>query len=190
MPWARKARALDLRRLAVEDLDEHPADGLALGLRVVDARERGEELARRRPRGSAGCCSGRGRGRTTCSASLRRRRPVSTKTQVSWSPIASWISTAATEESTPPERPQITLPVAHLGADAGHRLGAEGGHGPVAAAAGDAVGEVAQDQRAARGVGDLRVELHAVEPPALVGDHRDRASPRRWRRRRSRAGWR
>ncbi len=35
---------------------------------------------------------------------------MSTKTQVSCAPIASWISTAATEESTPPERPQITLP--------------------------------------------------------------------------------
>jgi hypothetical protein len=30
--------------------------------------------------------------------------------QVSRSPIASWISTAATELSTPPERPQITRP--------------------------------------------------------------------------------
>jgi len=31
-----------------------------------------------------------------------------------------------------------------------------------------------QDQRAARGVGDLGVELHAVEPPRLVGDGRER----------------
>ena len=31
--------------------------------------------------------------------------------QVSWSPIASWISTAATLESTPPDNPQITLPL-------------------------------------------------------------------------------
>jgi hypothetical protein len=46
---------------------------------------------------------------TTCSASPSRKRPWSTKTQVSWSPIASWISTAATEESTPPDRPQITF---------------------------------------------------------------------------------
>ena len=37
--------------------------------------------------------------------------PWSTNTQVSWSPIASWISTAATAESTPPERPQITRPL-------------------------------------------------------------------------------
>jgi hypothetical protein len=43
--------------------------------------------------------------------------------QVSWSPIASWISTAATEESTPPDRPQITLPVADLLADLLDRLG-------------------------------------------------------------------
>jgi hypothetical protein len=30
---------------------------------------------------------------------------------VSWSPMASWISTAATALSTPPERPQITRPL-------------------------------------------------------------------------------
>ena len=48
---------------------------------------------------------------TTCSASFARISPWSTKMQVSWSPIASWISTAATEESTPPDRPQITRPL-------------------------------------------------------------------------------
>ena len=47
---------------------------------------------------------------TTCSASLRRIRPWSTKTQVSLSPTARWTSSAAIEESTPPERPQITRP--------------------------------------------------------------------------------
>jgi hypothetical protein len=36
---------------------------------------------------------------------------------VSWSPIASWISTAATALSTPPDNPQMTRPVADLGAD-------------------------------------------------------------------------
>ncbi len=44
----------------------------------------------------------------TCFASSSRSRPWSTKTQVSWSPIARWISAAATEESTPPDRPRIT----------------------------------------------------------------------------------
>ena len=46
--------------------------------------------------------------RSTCSRSCRRSRPVSTKMQVSWSPIALCTSAAATDESTPPDRPQIT----------------------------------------------------------------------------------
>ncbi len=47
---------------------------------------------------------------TTCSPSSFRIRPWSTNTHVSWSPTARCTSSAATEESTPPERPQITLP--------------------------------------------------------------------------------
>ena len=47
---------------------------------------------------------------TTCSASFSRISPWSTKTQVSRSPTARWTSSAATEESTPPESPQITRP--------------------------------------------------------------------------------
>ena len=47
----------------------------------------------------------------TCSPSFLRMSPWSTNTQVSWSPIARWTSTAATLESTPPDRPQITLPL-------------------------------------------------------------------------------
>ena len=46
----------------------------------------------------------------TCSPSFLRIRPWSTNTHVSWSPIARWTSSAATDESTPPERPQITRP--------------------------------------------------------------------------------
>ncbi len=45
---------------------------------------------------------------STWSASLRRSSPVSTNTQVSWSPIARCTSAAATAESTPPDRPQMT----------------------------------------------------------------------------------
>ena len=47
---------------------------------------------------------------TTCSPSPLRMSPWSTNTQVSWSPTARCTSSAATDESTPPERPQITLP--------------------------------------------------------------------------------
>ena len=39
---------------------------------------------------------------STCSASPARMSPVSTNTQVSWSPTALWTSAAATAESTPP----------------------------------------------------------------------------------------
>jgi hypothetical protein len=73
------------------------------------------------------------------------------------------------------------LAVADLGADALHGLGAEGGHGPVAGQARDLVGEVAQDERAAWGVRHLRMELHAIEPAALVGDHREGRAFRRRR---------
>ena len=58
----------------------------------------------------------------TCVGLVRRSRPWSTKTQVSWSPIALWISAAATLESTPPERPRITSSSPTCVADARHRL--------------------------------------------------------------------
>src|SRR6185312_15375081 len=45
---------------------------------------------------------------TTWSPSLRRIRPWSTNTHVSWSPTARCTSAAATDESTPPDSPQIT----------------------------------------------------------------------------------
>ena len=45
---------------------------------------------------------------TTWAASPLRSRPVSTKTQVSWGPTARCTSAAATEESTPPDSPQMT----------------------------------------------------------------------------------
>ena len=54
----------------------------------------------------------------TCSPSSLRIRPWSTNTHVSWSPIARCTSSAATEESTPPESPQIDAAVADLRADA------------------------------------------------------------------------
>src|SRR5215212_3516858 len=105
---------------------------------------------------------------TTCSASPRRRRPWSTKTQVSWSPIASWISTAdgridpagqAADDAAAPD----------LRADALDRLVLEGAHGPVAGQAGDLAHEVAQECRSVRRVHHLGVELHGIEPPSLVG---------------------
>ena len=45
----------------------------------------------------------------TCSASPDRSSPWSTKTQVNWLPTACCTIAAATAESTPPDRPQMTF---------------------------------------------------------------------------------
>ena len=54
----------------------------------------------------------------TWSPSFQRSRPVSTNTQVSWSPIALCSSAATTEESTPPDKPEDHLVRADLRAHA------------------------------------------------------------------------
>ncbi len=46
---------------------------------------------------------------TTCWASPALINPVSTKTQVNWSPIALCTRAAATAESTPPDSPHIAF---------------------------------------------------------------------------------
>ena len=48
---------------------------------------------------------------TTWSPSFLRIEPVSTNTQVSCGPIAECTNAAATAESTPPDRAQMTRPL-------------------------------------------------------------------------------
>ena len=133
---------------------------------------------------------------TTCSASPARSRPVSTKTQVSWSPIASCRSSAVTAESTPPERPQITRPPPTCS-----RMRCDGrlaGRRPSTSRRGSRRhgGRSSGAAPAARGVHDLGMELHAVDAPGVVGDRgerrgvrgRDHAKARRQRRRSCRRG--
>ena len=69
MPCARKSAPPIFFASRLEHVDEQAADGLALGLRVADAVERAEEQVAAPRRGRAGCCSGRGTGVTTSSAS-------------------------------------------------------------------------------------------------------------------------
>ena len=97
----------------------------------------------------------------TCSASFRRSRPWSTNTQVSRSPIARWISAAATDESTPPDKPEQHVVAADLRADRRDRLADVVVHVPVVAAAADVVREAREDRRALLRVRDLGMELHA-----------------------------
>ena len=109
-----KFRATELFRFRLEDIDEELADRLALLLGIGDACERVEEKSLPPQRGPAECCSCRGTAPRPSRPRPSRSSPWSTNTQVSCSPIASWISTAATAESTPPDRPQITLALADL----------------------------------------------------------------------------
>ena len=70
---------------------------------------------------------------STRSGSSRLSRPLLTKTQVSWSPTARWTRVAATAESTPPERAQMTRPeptVARIDSTAA-RTNDPGVHSPV-----------------------------------------------------------
>src|SRR5471032_3171631 len=109
--------------------------------------------------------------------SSRRSRPWSTNTQVSWSPMARWISAAATDESTPGQA-EDHLIAADLGADLLDRFRNIVGHIPVRLAAADLVHEAAQHGLALHRVRHFRVPLHTVEAALLVGHGGDRAA---WR---------
>ena len=101
---------------------------------------------------------------STCAASPSLCRPVSTKMQVSRWPIARSTSAAATDESTPPDRPHTARPVAPTRAATAATASPTKPaivHDRLAAA--DAKQEVRQDLAAARRVRDLGVELHAPE---------------------------
>ena len=162
-------RALELRRLAVEDVDEEPPDGLALVLRVgdpgqgaqeklsrinVDQRdvvvipEEGDDLVGLVQPHQAGVDEDAGELLADGLVNQHRGHRA--------------IDAAG--------KAADHAALAHLGADALDGLVLEPGHGPVALQPGDLVGEVAVDQRPARGVRHLGVELHPIEPPRLVGD--------------------
>ncbi len=97
--------------------------------------------------------------------------------QVRRSPTARWTRAAATEESTPPDSAQMTLPsepVAAACLSTRSRMRStveldEVGGGPVGFGPGDAVDEVGEDVLAARRMHDLGVELDPVEPAVRIG---------------------
>ena len=62
------------------------------------------------------------------------------------------------------------IPIADLATDLVDRLGAKPRHCPVAAAAGNLVGEVAQQRAALRRVHNLGMKEQAVETPDIIGD--------------------
>ena len=114
----------------------------------------------------------------TCSPSPLRIRPWSTNTHVSWSPTARCTSSAATDESTPPERPQIDAAVADLRADARDLLLDDRRRAPAAVGAADVLEERRQDLLAERRVDDLGVELDRVDAARRVLERGDRRGGR------------
>ena len=110
--------------------------------------------------------------RTTSSPSPARIRPWSTKTQVSWSPIASWISTAATAESTPPERPQITRPLPTLARIASRASARNAAIVQSLFSPATLWTKLAISSRAVGRVDDLGMEHQAVVAALFVGDQR------------------
>ena len=118
----------------------------------------------------------------TCSPSFLRIRPWSTNTHVSWSPIARCTSRAATDESTPPESPQITRPVptcARILSICSSMI--EAGR-PRARAAADLLEERGQHLLPVGRVDDLGVELDPVQAALDVlqrGDRRLRRARQR-----------
>jgi hypothetical protein len=115
-----------------------------------------------RPRTPGAAASAR-TGARICSASSSRMTPLSTKMHVRRSPIARWMSTAATLESTPPLSPQTRgRPPPARGSSPSPRRRTT--HRPVTGAAADAVREVAQDVGAVVRVRDLGVKEQRVQP--------------------------
>ena len=100
-----------------------------------------------------------------------RRRPLSTKMQVSRSPMALSSSLAATDESTPPDRPRMTRPRSPTCL----RMWTSASSAKLAIVQ---IGDSLQTRKrkfdeqlaAARRVRHLGVELDAVDAPLLVGD--------------------
>ena len=152
----------DAGGFVVEDGDEFVADDFAFCLGVGDSGE----LARKRSLESTATTLRPSLSRMvfwTLANSSLRRTPLLTKMQVRRSPMARCTRTAATEESTPPERPQMAWPVADFFAD-----GVDGGldevfGGPVGLGSADVEDEVAEEFRAVSGVVDFGMELHGPD---------------------------
>ena len=92
--------------------------------------------------------------------------------QVRRSPSARWTSAATTVESTPPESAHSTALRPDPLADARHPGVDEVLHRPVGLRAADAQHEVAQDLAPVDAVGDLGVELQAVDRPLAMAERR------------------
>ena len=154
----------------LENVDEEPADGFALQLRVRDALQGGEEARRRVDHVQVDAQVGGQRLVHGCGLALAQQAVVDEH----------GVEAGADGRVQQLRRDRGVHSAGHgaddlpRGADQGAHardlLLAEGGHRPVRRRAADARGEVAQQRRAAGGVGDFGVELDAVEREGVVRD--------------------
>ena len=173
MPCARNCGAAELLGLLVEHVDEHGADGLALGFGIalagerlqealagVDVHERNVEVAAEQRDDLLGLVEAQQAVVDEDAGELVADRLVD---QHGGDRAVDAAGQAADDAA-----------LADLGADLGDLGGAEVGHAPVARQAGDAAHEVADQLAALRRVRHLGVELHGVELALLVGDGGER----------------
>ena len=129
---------------------------------------------------------------TDFSSSLRNR-PLSTRMHESCGPIARYNSAATTDESTPPESPQITRSLPTRSRTCAIVCSAKSPSRQVPRAAADVGEEIGEDRFAVRRVRHFRVKLQAVERPLAMlhrGDRaRRRAAPAARSRRRRASTW-
>jgi hypothetical protein len=155
----------------LEHLDERTTDDLPLLFRLPDALEPAQEKRRRvdHPQIDVEMIAVEPLDRL---ALAFRSRPLSTKHTVSCRPIALCSSAAATEESTPPDRPSSTRPLPDPRADVLDRMRDEVARRPLLLHAADAEQEIPDDVHAALGVKHLGVKLDAIDTPLRVLDRR------------------
>ena len=91
-------------------------------------------------------------------------------------PIARYNSAATTDESTPPDSPQITRAIADLLAQPLDRFLGEFAQPPGAGAAANGGEKIGEDFRAPRRVRHFRMKLQAVDRQSAMLDRGDRAS--------------
>ena len=160
---------LDPAGLVVEDLDEGVADDLALLLRVGDAGEPAEKaLLGVDPDDLHAHVTGEGAHHLIALAEPQQA--------VVDEDAGELVADGAVEQGgdhagiDAAGESEQHLVGADLGADAGDAVFDDVARGPEPSAAADVVDEALDDALALAGVGDLGVELHAVEAALLVGD--------------------
>ena len=165
--------AAELLRLGVEHVDEQPADGLALLLRVLDAFERLEERVLGvdvHQRDVVAVAEQR-------HDLLRLGEPQQAVIDEDAGELLAdrLVNEHGGDRRVDAARQSADHPaLAHLLADLLDRLVLEGAHGPVAGKAGDLAHEIAQQGRAVRRVHHFEMELRGVELARVVADDGDR----------------